>query len=40
MSDPLKTRLDRRREELGRRFAMIEAAGELDEPGGEIAMPH
>ena len=38
MSDPIKTRLERRREELGRRFAMIEAAGELDEPGGEIAV--
>jgi hypothetical protein len=37
MSDPIKTRLDRRREELERRFSMIEAAGELDEPGGEIA---
>ena len=37
MSDPIKTRLDRRREELGRRAAMIKAAGELNEPGGEIA---
>jgi hypothetical protein len=37
VSDPIKTRLDRRREELMRRFALIEAAGELDEPGGEIA---
>ena len=37
MSDPVKTRLDRRREELTRRAALIEAAGELDEPGGEIA---
>ena len=37
MSDPVKTRLDRRREELRRRAALIEAAGELGEPGGEIA---
>ena len=37
VSDPIKTRLDRRREELGRRAAMIKAAGELNEPGGEIA---
>lgn len=35
--DPIKTRLDRRREELMLRFALIEAADELDEPGGEIA---
>jgi hypothetical protein len=33
VSDPIKTRLDLRREELGRRIAMIEAADELDEPG-------
>jgi hypothetical protein len=37
MSDPVKTRLDRRREELMRRVALIEAAGELEDPGGEIA---
>jgi len=37
LSDPIKNRLDCRREELVRRFALIEAAGELDEPGGEIA---
>ena len=37
MSDPLTTRLDHRREELMRRFTLIEAAGELEEPGGEIA---
>ena len=37
MSDPIQTRLDRRREELGRRAALIEAAGDLEEPGGEIA---
>jgi hypothetical protein len=36
-SDPITTRLDHRRAELGRRVALIEAAGELDEPGGEIA---
>jgi hypothetical protein len=34
---PDPDRLDRRREELGRRVAMMEAAGNLDEPGGEIA---
>ena len=37
VTDPIKTRLDRRRVELMRRFALIEAAGELDDPGGEIA---
>jgi hypothetical protein len=37
LSDPVKTRLDRRREELTLRVALIEAAGELEEPGGEIA---
>jgi hypothetical protein len=37
MSDQVKSRLDRRREELARRVALIEAAGELEEPRGEIA---
>ena len=37
LSDPLLTRLERRREELMLRYRLIEAAGELDEPGGEIA---
>jgi hypothetical protein len=37
VSDPIKNRLDRRREELTRRAALIEAAGELEKPGGEIA---
>jgi hypothetical protein len=37
MSDPIKARLDDRREELMRRVALIEAACDLDEPGGEIA---
>lgn len=37
VSDPIKNRLDRRREELMLRFALIEAADELYEPGGEIA---
>lgn len=35
--DAIAKRLDHRRVELVRRFAMIEAGGDLDEPGGEIA---
>jgi hypothetical protein len=37
MSDPVKNRLDRRRDELTRRVALIDAASELEDPGGEIA---
>jgi hypothetical protein len=37
VSRAITSRLERRREELLARFALIEAAGELSTPGGEIA---